>query len=90
MNWKYFGKFHGWLLRVSKGRMGAQMGSIGVVLIETVGRKTGKPRTVPLACYPYKDSVVVSASNSGLETLPAWYHNLMAKPECMEIGRAHV
>ena len=57
------------------------MGWIDVALVETVGRKTGQPRCVPIACYPYRDSIVVSASNSGKETHPAWYLNMQANPE---------
>ena len=57
------------------------MGWIDVVLVETIGRKTGKKRTVPIACYSYKDSVVVSASNSGSDKNPAWYLNMMAHPD---------
>jgi F420H(2)-dependent quinone reductase len=79
-NWKYFGKAHQLLYRLSGGRMGARMGWIDVALVETVGRKTGKRRTAPIACYPYRDSVVVSASNSGMERHPAWYLNMQANP----------
>lgn len=87
-NWKYFGKVHKVLYRLSGGRYGAKMGWIEVALIDTVGRKTGKKRTVPLACYPYRDSIVVSASNSGQETHPAWYLNMMANPEVtVQLGR---
>ena len=87
-NWKYFGKAHGLLYRLSGGRFGASMGWIKVALIDTVGRKSGKKRTVPLACYPYRDSVVVSASNSGQERHPAWYLNMMANPEVtVQLGR---
>ena len=82
MNWKYFGKVHGWLFRVSGGRLGANMGRIKVVMLESTGRKSGLQRTTPLACYPYKDSVVISASNSGLDHPPAWYLNLKANPAC--------
>ena len=90
MNWKYFGKVHSWLYRASGGRLGAGMGRIEVALVETVGRKTGKKRIAPIACYPYKDSIVISASNSGLETHPAWYHNLRAEPRCsVQLGREH-
>lgn len=56
------------------------MGWIDVVLVSTTGRKSGEIRTVPIACYPHKDSVVVSASNSGLEKPPAWYLNMQANP----------
>ena len=82
MNWKYFGKVHGWLYKLSGGKFGANMGRIDVVLLETTGRKSGKKRVAPIACYPYKDSVVVSASNSGMERPPAWFLNLKADPNC--------
>ena len=54
-NWKYFGKVHGLLYRLSGGRFGDRMGWIKVALVETVGRKSGKLRTAPIACYPYRD-----------------------------------
>lgn len=82
MNWKYFGSVHKVLYKLSGGRFGAKLGNIDCVLVDAVGRKSGKTRTVPICCYPYKDSVVVSASNSGMETPPAWYFNLKANPEC--------
>ncbi len=88
MNWKFFGKFHTLLYRASGGRLGARMGWIDVALVSVVGRKTGKLRTVPIACYPYRDSVAVSASNSGLDSHPAWYLNMRANPEVdVQIGR---
>lgn len=88
MDWKYFGRVHKLLYKMSGGRWGARMGWIDVALVEMKGRKTGKMRTVPLACYPYKDTVVVSASNSGKETDPAWYLNLQADPRVtVQLGR---
>jgi deazaflavin-dependent oxidoreductase (nitroreductase family) len=64
------------------------MGWIDVALVEALGRKTGKPRTTPLACYPYRDSIVVSASNSGLDKHPAWYLNMKANPQVtVQVGR---
>ena len=79
--WNYFGVAHKALYKLSGGAMGARMGWIDVVLVETIGRKTGKKRTVPIACYSYKDSVVVSASNSGSDKNPAWYLNMLAHPD---------
>ena len=88
MDWKYFGKAHQWLYRVSGGRLGARMGWIDVALLEVTGRKSGQQRVVPLACYPYRDSIVVSASNSGKESHPAWYLNLQANPELtVQLGK---
>jgi deazaflavin-dependent oxidoreductase (nitroreductase family) len=87
-NWKYFGKVHKLLYKFSGGRYGTRMGWIKVALIDTVGRKSGKKRSVPLACYPYRDSIVVSASNSGQEAHPAWYLNMQANPDVtVQLGR---
>ena len=80
INWKYFGRVPKLLYKISGGRYGARMGWIDVALVTTIGRKTGKSRTVPIACYPYRDSVAVSASNSGMESHPAWYLNMQANP----------
>ncbi|MBT4521311.1 MAG: nitroreductase family deazaflavin-dependent oxidoreductase [Halieaceae bacterium] len=78
--WNYFGVVHKAVYKLSDGRMGARMGWIDVALVETTGRKTGKKRTIPIACYPHKDSIAVSASNSGSDRHPAWYLNMMANP----------
>jgi deazaflavin-dependent oxidoreductase (nitroreductase family) len=80
LNWKHFGKVHALIYRLTGGRIGARMGWIDVALVETIGRKSGQPRCVPIACYPYRDSIVVSASNSGKESHPAWYLNMQANP----------
>ena len=88
LNWKHFGKAHAFLYQISGGRLGAQMGKIDVALVETIGRKSGQARRVPIACYPYRDSIVVSASNSGKESHPAWYLNMQANPEVsVQLGR---
>lgn len=88
VNWKFFGKIHKALYQFSGGRLGARMGWIDVALVETTGRKSGKRRVAPIACYPYRDSIVVSASNSGLENHPAWYLNMQADPNVdVRLGR---
>ena len=80
LSWKHFGRVHKYLYQLTGGRFGARMGWIDVALVETVGRKSGQIRSVPIACYPYRDSIVVSASNSGKESHPAWYLNMQANP----------
>jgi deazaflavin-dependent oxidoreductase (nitroreductase family) len=90
LSWKNFGKAHKWLYQKSGGRLGARMGWIDVALVETIGRKSGQPRCVPIACYPYRDSIVVSASNSGKESHPVWYLNMQANPAVsVQMGREH-
>ena len=88
LNWKHFGKAHQLIYQLTGGRIGARMGWIDVALVETVGRKTGQLRCVPIACYPYRDSIVVSASNSGKESHPVWYLNMQANPAVtVQIGK---
>lgn len=49
--------------------------------ITTIGRRSGKPRAVHLACIPYEGDVLVIASAMGQERHPAWRYNLEAHPE---------
>jgi F420H(2)-dependent quinone reductase len=51
------------------------------VLVESVGRKSGKRRTHPLLCGEDGDNLVLIASKGGVDRHPAWYHNLKASPE---------
>ena len=81
MNWKWFGKVHAAIYRLSGGRLGAKMGWIDVALVTTIGRKSGQQRTAPIACYPYKGSYAVSASNSGQDRHPAWFLNMQSNPD---------
>jgi F420H(2)-dependent quinone reductase len=80
-NWKWFGKVHIALYKASNGRLGARLGGMDIALIDTIGRKTGQIRQVVLACYPYKEGVVVVGSNNGQENDPVWWLNLKAVPE---------
>ena len=90
LNWKHFGKAHKMLYQLTGGRVGARMGWIDVALVETIGRKSGQLRCVPIACYPYRNSIVISASNSGKESHPAWYLNMQSNPEVtVQMGRDH-
>jgi deazaflavin-dependent oxidoreductase (nitroreductase family) len=48
----------------------------------TVGRKSGKERTVQLGYHPDGDDALVVASNFGGKNHPAWSYNLDANPDC--------
>lgn len=57
-------------------------------LLTTVGRRSGLARTVPLACFPRGDEVIVIASNNGQDRDPIWWVNLQANPEArVRLGR---
>jgi deazaflavin-dependent oxidoreductase (nitroreductase family) len=58
-----------------------------VLLLTTVGRKSGESRTVPVLYLRDGEDVVVVASQAGLTRHPVWYLNLEANPEVsIEIG----
>lgn len=52
-----------------------------VLLLTTTGRKSGKPRTVPLLFLRDGDDVVVVASQGGMASNPAWYLNIRENPD---------
>ncbi|WP_067696606.1 nitroreductase/quinone reductase family protein [Nocardia jejuensis] len=56
------------------------LGPIGapVILLTTVGRKSGEPRTSPLLYVHDGDTLYVIGSNFGQEKHPAWTGNLLA------------
>ncbi|MFC9994502.1 nitroreductase family deazaflavin-dependent oxidoreductase [Nocardia sp. NPDC127526] len=58
------------------------LGPIGapVVLLTTVGRKSGQPRTSPLLYVHGGDVLYVIGSNFGQAKHPAWTGNLLATP----------
>ncbi|KUL23571.1 nitroreductase/quinone reductase family protein [Actinoplanes awajinensis] len=68
-----------WLLRRTRGRIG-NLWHRRVLVLTTRGRRSGRPRTVPLQFFPDGDDLVVVAANSGLDVAPAWFLNLMAEP----------
>jgi F420H(2)-dependent quinone reductase len=63
-----------------------QIGDAPILLLTTTGRKSGRPRTVPLMYVPAAAPVLV-ASNGGRRNHPSWYLNLMDDARAsIEIG----
>jgi deazaflavin-dependent oxidoreductase (nitroreductase family) len=76
--------FHRNMLRLSGGRFLGRVKGEPMVLLTTLGRKTGKARTWPLLALEPRDGGgagwVVTGSNGGHDQHPAWYLNLLADP----------
>jgi deazaflavin-dependent oxidoreductase (nitroreductase family) len=69
-------------------RTGRAMGFDALVLT-TIGRKTGAERTTPVGQFPGKDgSWLIVASAAGGPRNPAWYYNLAAHPDKVQIEMA--
>jgi len=77
-----------WIFRASGGRLGSRfLRGAPVLLLTTTGAKSGIRRTTPLIYLADGPRVVLVASKGGMSHSPAWYHNLMANPECeVQIG----
>ena len=68
--------------RVTFGKLGWQAGSMAVVELTTIGRKSGEPRTTMLTAPVHDDtSLVLVASYGGDDREPAWCRNLRANPK---------
>lgn len=75
-----FWKLHGFLFRVSGGRIGGKIVGMPVLMLTTKGRKSGEPRSNVLTYIPQGKAAVVVASNAGEPRHPAWWLNLLADP----------
>lgn len=51
--------------RAGGGVLSGQLASTSMLLLTTIGVRSGEPRTTPPACAPDGDAVVVFASNLG-------------------------
>ncbi len=66
--------------RANGGKVGGYFEGATMLLLHTVGAKSGQPRTNPLVYTTDGERLVVIASKGGAETNPDWYYNLLASP----------
>jgi deazaflavin-dependent oxidoreductase (nitroreductase family) len=52
-----------------------------MLLLHTVGARSGREHVVPMRCLPEGDRLYVFASAHGSARNPDWYHNVMAHPD---------
>ncbi len=79
------------LYRLSGGKIGGKFFGAPVLLLTTTGRKSGKPRTMPLLYLDDGERFVVVASAGGQPQHPAWLTNLRANPDVeVELGRERI
>ena len=67
--------------KISGGRFTMSGLYTPVIILTTIGRKSGEPRTIPIATFLHGDAFVIVGSNFGRPNHPAWSYNLLANPE---------
>lgn len=73
--------------RANAGKVGGYFENTPLVLLHTIGAKSGLPRLNPLAYVEDDNSLMVVASKGGAPTHPDWYFNVKANPEVtIEVG----
>jgi deazaflavin-dependent oxidoreductase (nitroreductase family) len=55
-------------------------GRENLLLLTTIGARSGEPRIAPLAYSTDGDRLIIMASKGGAPTNPDWYFNLQANP----------
>jgi deazaflavin-dependent oxidoreductase (nitroreductase family) len=73
--------------RANGGKVGGPFEGGTLLLLHTVGAKSGQPRVNPVMYQDIGDGVAVFATKGGAPTHPDWYFNLLANPRVSaEIG----
>lgn len=73
--------------RANGGKVSGQFAGRPLLLLSTVGARSGQTRTSPLAYTIDGERYVIIASKGGAPTHPDWYHNLVANPMVtVEVG----
>jgi deazaflavin-dependent oxidoreductase (nitroreductase family) len=70
------------IFKATNGRL-TSMGvpSMPMLTLTAIGRRSGRPRSVQLACLEHQGDYLVVASAMGQQKHPAWRYNLEANPE---------
>ena len=77
---KLFTSLNVFVFRLSNGRIGNKLGKQSVLVLNTIGRKSGKTRATTLSYYRDNNNYLLVASNWGKENQPDWLYNLRQQP----------
>ena len=67
--------------RANDGKVAGAFANAPLLLLTTIGAKSGQQRTSPVVYTTDGDRLVIIASYAGRPTNPAWFNNLVANPE---------
>jgi deazaflavin-dependent oxidoreductase (nitroreductase family) len=77
---KWFMTINTLLLQLSRGQIGSKLGKQTILILHTIGRKSGQDRAIPIAYFDYESHYLIVASNWGKDGQADWYLNLKKDP----------
>lgn len=73
--------------RNNRGKVGGPYSNMELLLLHTIGARSGREIIKPVAYTKDGDNFVIAASKGGAPTNPDWYYNLLAHPDVtVEVG----
>ena len=78
---KLFTDFNQFIIRITNGRIGSQLGTQSILVLHTTGRKSGQPRSTPIAYFDYQGRYLLVGSNWGRPNDADWFLNLRQDPQ---------
>ena len=70
-------------IRLSRGRLGSQLGTQTILLLHSHGHKSGKQHVTPIAYFYTDGFYFLIGSNWGKDQNAGWYYNLLAQPRTL-------
>ncbi len=85
---RVFSKVHITLYRRTGGIIGGRIFGNRMLLLTTIGRKTGQPRTTPVGYLTDGDTTIIVGGAAGAAKHPDWWLNLESHPEALiQVGK---
>ncbi|WP_354701048.1 F420H(2)-dependent quinone reductase [Paraconexibacter sp. AEG42_29] len=86
-----FGPEHVRVYQETDGARGYHWRGTEILLLTTIGNKSGEAHTTPLIHRTDGDNYVIVASKGGAPEDPAWFKNMQANPDAdVQVKAAHV
>ena len=77
---KAFMNLNVFVIRASQGRIGTLLARQTVLLLHTVGRKSGRQIVIPISYFSIDGFYFLVGSKWGRKQNASWYYNLLASP----------
>lgn len=78
---KFMSRTHIFLNRITFGKFFNTLMKRDVCFVTMTGAKSGRRITMPLMWVPYREGVLLVASQGGMPKHPVWYYNIAKNPD---------